>query len=42
MKKEDLNCGNVVELRDGSRYIKTCIEEYGFIILVKKLDIKLC
>lgn len=33
MKKEDLNCGNVVELRDGSRYIKTCIEGYGFIIL---------
>ena len=33
MKKEDLNCGNVVELRDGSRYIKTCIEGFEFIRL---------
>ena len=33
MKKEDLKSGNVVELRDGSKYIQTCIEEYGFIIL---------
>lgn len=42
MKKEDLYCGNIIELRDGRRYINTCIEEYGFIILVKKLGIKLC
>ena len=33
MKKEDLNCGNVVELRDGKRYIQTCIEGYEFIRL---------
>lgn len=33
MKKEDLNCGNVVELRNGRRYIKSFSEEYGLIIL---------
>ena len=33
MKKEDLNCGNVVELRDGRRFIKTCIEGFEFIRL---------
>lgn len=33
MKKEDLKCGNVVELRDGKRYIQTCIEGYEFIRL---------
>lgn len=32
MKKEDLKFGNIVELRDGSRYIKTCIEGYEFVI----------
>lgn len=33
MKKEDLNCGNIVELRDGRRYINTCIERFEFICL---------
>lgn len=33
MKKEDLNCGNIIELRDGKRYIQTCIEGYEFIRL---------
>ena len=32
MKKEDLKFGNIIELRDGSRYMKTCIEEYEFVI----------
>ena len=32
MKKEDLKIKNVVELRDGSRYIKTCVEGYEFVI----------
>lgn len=31
MKKEDLKNGNVVELRDGGRYIKTCIGGFEFI-----------
>ena len=33
MKKEDLKIKNVVELRDGKRYIQTCIEGYEFIRL---------
>lgn len=33
MKKEDLKSGNVVELRDGRRYIKTCIVGFEFIRL---------
>lgn len=33
MKKEDLYCGNIVELRDGRRFIKTCIEGFEFIRL---------
>ena len=33
MKKEDLKFGNIIELRDGRRYIKTCIERFEFICL---------
>lgn len=33
MKKEDLKYGNVVELRDGRKYIKICIEGFEFIRL---------
>lgn len=31
MKKEDLKLGNIIELRDGRKYIKTCIEGFEFI-----------
>ena len=33
MKKEDLKNGNIIELRDGRRFIKTCIEGFEFIRL---------
>ena len=33
MKKEDLKNGNIIELRDGRRFIKTCIEDFEFIRL---------
>ena len=33
MKKEDLKNGNIIELRDGRRFINTCIEGFEFIRL---------